>query len=123
MQGFYASPRRGKPLAIGEPFPCTSTIASMAAAGEHVLITHRQQRWDLAAGQVFTFGRAESCTLCLDPADLGISRLAGSIEADAGVWWILNRSGARTVTAVDELGIPTLIALAGAWLSRARQRS
>ena len=48
--------------------------------------------------------------MCLDPADLGISRLAGSVEHESGVWWLLNRSATRPLTVVDELGIRTVVA-------------
>ncbi len=86
------------------------TLTLMAPSPEQVFISHRQQRWELGAGETFTFGRAESCTLCLDPADLGISRLAGSVEHESGVWWVLNRSATRPLTVVDELGIRTVVA-------------
>lgn len=52
----------------------------------------------------FTFGRATTCTVCLDPDDVGISRLAGSVEADGGTWWVVNRSARRALVVVDEFG-------------------
>jgi hypothetical protein len=42
------------------------------------------------------FGRAPAeGVIGLDPADLGISATAGSVECSAGVWWVVNRSTKR----------------------------
>jgi hypothetical protein len=57
-----------------------------------------------------TFGRAESCTVCLDPEDLGISRLTGSVGSDNGVWWVTNRSRARSFSVIDDIGFPKVLA-------------
>jgi hypothetical protein len=44
----------------------------------------------------FRFGRADAeGVVGLDPTDMGISALAGTVELDAGYWWILNRSRKR----------------------------
>jgi len=56
-----------------------------------------------------TFGRAEDCTLCLDPLDIGISRLAGAVEFTEGVWWVANRSGTRPLYVIDDLGLRKLL--------------
>jgi hypothetical protein len=77
------------------------------------VVSHRGQRWELAPGEVFTFGRAATCTVALDAADTGISRLAGSVEHGAGTWWVVNRSSARPLTASDELGMRSVIAPGG----------
>jgi hypothetical protein len=61
------------------------------------------------AGEEFSFGRATSCTVCLDPNDLGISRVAGSIEADGGTWWVVNRSTTRPLAVVDEIGFRSVL--------------
>ena len=64
----------------------------------------------------FTFGRDPTiCTVCLgaDPIDQGISRLAGSITCDNGVWWIVNRSSSRSLHVVDGetgIGVPLPVA-------------
>lgn len=85
-----------------------------------VVITFAGERRELTPGDILTFGRAESCTLCLDDTDLGISRLAGSVEHDAGTWWLLNRSAVRPLDLIDEIGIRTVlppgrrVAIAGA---------
>jgi hypothetical protein len=57
----------------------------------------------------FTFGRADNCTVCLDPDDIGISRLAGSIEADGGTWWVVNRSARRPLAVIDEFGFRSVL--------------
>ena len=57
-----------------------------------------------------TFGRDEACDLTLDPDDVGISRRAGSIEREAGTWWLVNRSGSRPLSVIDELGLRSLLA-------------
>jgi hypothetical protein len=77
---------------------------------EGVVVVHDGQPWALTALQALTFGRAASCTVCLDAADRGISRLAGSVEHGAGTWWVCNRSAVRALTVVDDLGIRTVVA-------------
>ena len=47
--------------------------------------------------------------LCLDAHDLGISRVAGSVEAEAGVWWLVNKSAVRPLEVVDDVGIRTVL--------------
>ncbi len=78
--------------------------------GQQAVVSVGERRFEIAPGEVFTFGRAESCTVCLDPDDLGISRLAGSIEYQAGTWWVLNRSSVRPLDVVDEIGIRAVLA-------------
>lgn len=48
--------------------------------------------------------------MCLDPVDVGISRIAGSVEHNGGTWWIINRSSTRPITVIDELGLRTVVA-------------
>jgi hypothetical protein len=67
------------------------------------------QRFEVAEGQELTFGRSQRTTVCLDPADLGISRVAGSLESDAGVWWLVNKSAVRPLEVVDDVGIRTVL--------------
>jgi hypothetical protein len=63
----------------------------------------------VAQGEELTFGRSQRTTLCLDPSDLGISRIAGSLGAEAGVWWLVNKSGVRPLEVVDDVGIRTVL--------------
>lgn len=74
-----------------------------------VVVTFAGERRELTPGDILTFGRAESCSLCLDAADLGISRLAGSVEYEAGTWWLLNRSAVRALEIIDDIGIRTVL--------------
>jgi hypothetical protein len=74
------------------------------------VVTVGEQRFELTTADALTFGRDPSCSVCLDPDDLGISRLAGSIERDESTWWVVNRSSSRPLEVVDEIGIRTLLA-------------
>ncbi|MDQ2727467.1 MAG: hypothetical protein M3Y91_06315 [Actinomycetota bacterium] len=76
---------------------------------DRVVVTFAGERRELTPGDILTFGRAESCSLCLDATDLGISRLAGSVEHEAGTWWLLNRSAVRALEIIDEIGIRTVL--------------
>lgn len=59
---------------------------------------------------VVTFGRDSTSTICLDPDDRGISRVAGAVQRFADEWWIDNLSEKRTIHLVDEHGIRTALA-------------
>lgn len=49
-----------------------------------------------SATEPFVFGRSEAENVVgLDPRDMGISAVAGSIEATWGVWWVVNQSTKR----------------------------
>lgn len=65
---------------------------------------------DLGEDERLTFGRARDCTVCLDPADTGISRVAGSVLAEQATWWLTNASGTRPLAIVDELGFRSVLA-------------
>jgi hypothetical protein len=86
-------------------------IASYAGfVGVEAVVTVAGVSYELQAADSLTFGRDASCAVCLDPDDLGISRLAGSIERDDANWWVFNRSSVRPLDVVDEIGIRTLLA-------------
>jgi hypothetical protein len=68
------------------------------------------QRYEVTTDQALTFGRSSACTICLESADRGISRLAGSVEHESGSWWLHNRSTTRVLVAVDDMGIRTVVA-------------
>jgi len=90
-----------------------SAAKSANSAGERVVdlnVTVGESRFELSPGETLTFGRDPSCAVCLDPDDLGISRLAGSVESEGGTWWVFNRSTVRPLEAVDEIGIRTIVA-------------
>ncbi len=67
-------------------------------------------RYRLSPGETFTFGRAESCTLCLDADDAAISRLAGEVERFGEVWFVTNRSASRPFSVVDGPGLRRVLA-------------
>jgi hypothetical protein len=81
----------------------------VAGASSTLTIGLGDQRYEVGEGEELTFGRSQRTTLCLDPSDLGISRVAGSLEADAGVWWLVNKSTVRPLEVVDDVGIRTVL--------------
>ena len=81
----------------------------MADRGTSLTIGRGDERFEVVEGEAFTFGRSQQTTLCLDPSDLGISRVAGSVEAEGGVWWLVNKSGVRPLEVVDDVGIRTVL--------------
>jgi len=87
--------------AAGEDHEGGAARATVSCAG---------QGFEVTTDQALTFGRSSACTICLEPADRGISRLAGSVEHDSGSWWLHNRSTTKALVAVDDMGIRTLVA-------------
>jgi hypothetical protein len=67
------------------------------------------RRFEVPEGGQLTFGRSQRATVCLDPLDLGISRVAGGLEWEAGVWWLVNKSAVRPLEVVDDVGIRTVL--------------
>jgi hypothetical protein len=92
------------------------SVSDAAAEGsredgaEGATVTWAHQTFEVSRGQVLTFGRSSACRICLDPTDMGISRLAGSVEYESGSWWLRNRSTTRALVAVDEIGLRTVVA-------------
>lgn len=72
-------------------------------------VQFRSDEVTASPGEVLTFGRAPSCTLCLDPDDAAISRLAGRFEYDGHGWWIVNASAYRQLATVDEYGLRSVL--------------
>src|SRR5690242_4974566 len=55
----------------------------------------------------FVFGRASlDGVVGLDPNDMGISAVAGSVEHAAGLWWVVNRSRKRRLLLELSPGTP-----------------
>ena len=77
--------------------------------GRAVVVADRS-RFDVEQGAPVTFGRGEGCTVCLPAEDLGISRLAGSVEEEGRVVWLTNRSETRPLYVVDQLGMRSVLA-------------
>jgi hypothetical protein len=80
------------------------------AVGTEVVVTVGDRTYRLGEVEQCTFGRSNECTVCLDPQDSGISRLAGSIERDSGTWWLVNRSSLRPLAVLDEFGFRSVLA-------------
>ncbi|MFN2497067.1 MAG: hypothetical protein ABR608_14360 [Pseudonocardiaceae bacterium] len=85
-------------------------------------VTVGGRRHVVSSGAELTFGRASGCTVCLDPDDVGISRLAGSVRAEGGTWWLVNRSSTRQLAVVDELGFRSVLPPGRRWSLEGRVR-
>lgn len=74
----------------------------------------------LSEDRSLSFGRDRACDVCLDHADRGISRIAGTIEYESGTWWVVNHSTKRTLHIVDDtrLAVPLPVNAEGWPLSR-----
>ncbi|OLB80168.1 MAG: hypothetical protein AUI14_07745, partial [Actinobacteria bacterium 13_2_20CM_2_71_6] len=79
-------------------------------ADEALVVGYGDGEHRTAPGDSVSFGRSAGCTICLDPDDPAISRLAGTVEHDGGVWWLTNSSGSRQLAVVDELGFRSVLA-------------
>lgn len=88
--------------------PCC-TLPGVAEAATTITVGIGGRSLEVSRDEGLTFGRSQRTTLCLDPSDLGISRVAGSIESDAGVWWLVNKSTVRPLEVVDDVGIRTVL--------------
>lgn len=73
----------------------------------HLHLSIREHTFIVRPEQGFSFGRSESCDLCLDTIDRGISRVAGSFMFEHGAWWVVNRSENRALYLIDPVGIST----------------
>ncbi|GAA1276769.1 hypothetical protein GCM10009677_33240 [Sphaerisporangium rubeum] len=73
-------------------------------------VERRDHVVELTADDRLTFGRARDCTICLDPEDTGISRVAGAVAYDTGTWWLSNVSETRPLSTVDDLGFRSVLA-------------
>lgn len=74
-----------------------------------ITISIDDQILDTEPGTAVTFGRSRDSHLCLDPDDEAVSRRAGSLEHDGEIWWVTNRSSARSLSLVDDLGFRTVL--------------
>ena len=87
-----------------------------------MVVTAAGHRHELSGDDELTFGRASGCTVCLDPDDTGISRLAGSVRSESGSWWLVNRSTTRQLAVVDELGLRSVLPPGRRWPLDGRMR-
>ncbi len=79
------------------------TSDSRGKSPDTVSIAADSDRFELRAGDEFTFGRSQRCTLCLDPLDVGISRIAGAVTFVNGTWLLSNRSESRSFDIVRKV--------------------
>lgn len=87
-----------------------SATPSPRAASDGSLTVRLDERISMVSPHDdFTFGRSPECTVCLDEQDLAISRLAGRIEYDGTLWWVLNASASRSLGFVDEYGLRSVL--------------
>ncbi len=91
------------------PAPPPMDPGSHLVPAEPATVTVGDRELQVDPSEELTFGRAETCTACLDPTDLGISRLAGSVSCEAGTWWVVNRSSSRPLDVIDDLGIRSVL--------------
>lgn len=68
----------------------------------HATVTFGGSRHRATPDAPVTFGRDEGCTICLDPGDTGVSRVAGEVHWGDGVWWLENRSRTRPLIVSDD---------------------
>ena len=72
----------------------------------------------------FIFGRANNGSIVgLDPADMGISAEAGSVEFEFNLWWIINRSRKRPLLVENNPGTTTMRLDAGDRVALTRAES
>lgn len=58
-------------------------------------------------GRQLTIGRDVNCDICVDPDDLGISRVAARIAGDGRQWFVSNVSTKRSLHVIDPSGFAT----------------
>ncbi|HEV2759194.1 MAG TPA: hypothetical protein VGV86_06450 [Acidimicrobiales bacterium] len=80
---------RSRPLAQAEPVVVPAVLIG-------------SEEFTLSPERPFVFGRADAPGVTgLDARDMGISAVAGSVEAAWGLWWVLNHSRKRRLLLDD----------------------
>lgn len=74
-----------------------------------ITVSVGEQTVQAGPGGAVSFGRSPDCTICLDPQDVAISRRAGAFEHEHDTWWLVNRSTARPLSVVDDLGLRAVL--------------
>lgn len=60
--------------------------------GGQATIAIGDEQFEASEGHPFVFGRADADgVIGLNPEDMGISSVAGSVELTWGVWWVVNQ--------------------------------
>ena len=66
------------------------------AGGDVAVVRVGQEEFTATESTPFVFGRHDQADVVgLDPADMGISSKAGSLQFELGLWWVVNLSGKR----------------------------
>jgi hypothetical protein len=81
------------------------TFTASTAGSRDLLLTMRDRQVVIPPEKVFSFGRSESCDLCLDTLDRGISRIAGNFSFEHDTWWVINLSETRALYTIDSVGL------------------
>ena len=69
-----------------------------------VVVTHGGRRWTFAAGELATFGRADTCTIRIAPLDDAVSRHAGTLQVLDDCVLVRNESRTRPFALVPAAG-------------------
>jgi hypothetical protein len=69
-----------------------------------LVVMYGPRSWRVQPGEAFTFGRSKKCTVVLDAADRGLSRMAGSLQYHDGTWWVHNDSHACLLYVTGDRG-------------------
>lgn len=94
---------------MGTDVPRGPDTARSGADPDTVTLRFGDQVHYVRPGDEFSFGRSPDCTICLDDTDLAISRMAGRVEHDSGLWWVVNASSSRSLGIVDEYGLRSVL--------------
>jgi hypothetical protein len=74
-----------------------------------VVVTHDARRWTLAAGELATFGRSDTCTIRIGVADEYVSRHAGTLEVLHDCVLVRNESRTRPFAVTPATGARRLV--------------
>ncbi|HEY0719133.1 MAG TPA: FHA domain-containing protein [Streptosporangiaceae bacterium] len=72
-----------------------------------LVVMYGPRSWRVRPGERLTFGRSQKCTVVLDAADRGLSRMAGSLRHHDGTWWVHNDSQACLLYVTGDRGFRT----------------
>ncbi|HEY7429876.1 MAG TPA: FHA domain-containing protein [Streptosporangiaceae bacterium] len=70
-----------------------------------LIVMYESGTWRARPGQTVTFGRGEGCSIRLPADDRGVSRSAGSLTFEDGVWWLRNESSSCVLYVSGDRGL------------------
>lgn len=76
----------------------------MATEQATVVVTHGGRRWTFAAGDLASFGRADTCTIRVAPLDDAVSRHAGTLQVLEDCILVRNESRTRPFSLAPAAG-------------------